>query len=207
MSSCILYHGPGARAEALDEAHRIGVLLAPPYGDVGLKVDEARDLVSQLQVPPFEGVGVVIAGPMDKATYKASDALLKTIEEFDPEVAQPILWADDLEDVAPTIRSRCIDRWVWVAPEDREPDEGSDEIESAGRALVRSALSGDLWAIPDYVKAHAGKEHLLLAVAAQAITDDSTEKALRLWESLRSVSRHRNPTTIEVVAAFLGLEP
>jgi hypothetical protein len=203
MSSCILYHGPGAEGEALDEAHRIGHLLAPPFGEGGLKVADARKLVELLQIAPFDGIGVVVAGPMDQATYKANDALLKTIEEFDGEMVQPILWAHDLEDVSRTIRSRCLDRWVWLDPADEEPDEDSDEVEAAGRGLVQAVLSGDLWLIPDYVNAHTGKEHKLLSVAAGAIAANPTEPALRLWSRLRKVAKHRNPAPIEVVAAFL----
>lgn len=206
MASCILYYGPGARIEALDEAHRIGELVAPPFGDEGLKVDDAREIVRLLGIPPFEGIGVVVAGPMELATYKANDALLKSIEEFDAETVRPVLWANELEEVSPTIRSRCLARWAWLDPEDEEIDEDRDALEAAGRGLVRAALAGDLWAIPDYVNQHKGDLTDLLGIAAGAIADDPTERALRLWESIRKVARHRNPRPIEIIAAFLGLE-
>lgn len=204
MTSAILYYGPGARAAALEEVYRVGSLLAPPFGDDGLKVDEARAFVDSLQLPPFEGIGVSVVGPMDRATPQASDALLKTVEEFGKYVL-PILWAHDLEGVTPTLRSRCLDRWAWVDPDDIEPDEDSDELEAAGRGLVKAALSGELWAIPGYVNDHKGKEHELLNIAAEAIYRDGSIEALRLWESVRACAEHRNPTPIEVIAAFLGL--
>jgi hypothetical protein len=206
MASCILYYGPGAKGEALEEAYRIGELVAPPFGDAGLKVAEAREIVRLMDIPPFEGVGVVVAGPMELATYKANDALLKSIEEFDAETMQPILWANELEEVAPTIRSRCLERWAWLDPDDEEIDEDRDAIEAAGRGLVRSALDGDLWAIPDYVNQHKGALADLLGIAAGAIVDDPSERALRLWGSLRKVAKRRNPRPVEVIAAFLGLE-
>ena len=202
MSSALLYYGPGAREEALEEAYRLGELMTPPFGDEGLKVEEARAFVEALQLPPFDGIGCVIAGPMDMATPAASDVLLKSIEEFGDYV-RPILWAHDLDGVTPTIRSRCLARWAWADPDDQEPDEDSDEIEAAGRSLVHAALNKELWAIPGYVTPHKGKEHQLLNIAAGEISRNPTPEALQLWESLRKVAEHRNPTPIEIIAAFL----
>ncbi len=204
MSSCILFHGPGARAEALEEAYRIGHLMAPPMGDDGLKVDEAREAVSLLQTSPLSGVGCLVIGPMDYSNKKSSDVLLKVVEEFDGEYVHPILWAKDLEDVHPTLRSRCLDRWVWVDPADLEdPDEDDDELEHAGRELVRASLSGELWLIPELVTKQSKKLNELLEVMANAIAADPTVENLTLWESLRQAARYRNPTAIEIIAACL----
>ena len=110
MTSCILFHGPKARQAVLHEANCIGRLLAPPFGEegaYGLKVDEAREFVALLSTAPLgTAVGVVIAGPMDVASPKSSDVLLKSIEEFNASVVFPLLWAHDLGGVTGTIRSR-----------------------------------------------------------------------------------------------------
>ena len=47
MSSCILFHGPGAHAAALKKAHTTGQL-AGEFGGTGLKVDDAREAAAAL---------------------------------------------------------------------------------------------------------------------------------------------------------------
>ncbi len=203
MSSCLLYHGPGARSEALEEAYRIGELMAPPIGDGGLKVDDARKAVSILHTAPFSGIGVVVIGPMNLASNQSSDVLLKVIEEFNGDYIQPILWAEDLEDVTVTIRSRCIARWSWVDLNEAEIDEEDDALESAGRELVRAALAEEFWLVPDLVTQHSDSLLKLLNVVSKTIAANLDEKHLRLWESIRLVAQHRNPTVIEFIAALL----
>tara|TARA_Y100000310_G_scaffold194428_1_gene194393 strand:+ start:324 stop:932 length:609 start_codon:yes stop_codon:yes gene_type:complete len=197
--SCVLFHGPNARQEALNEAYRAGRLVAPPIGDDGLKIAEVRAAVDLLlSTPVGMDTGVVVIGPMDRtASVKASDGLLKLVEEH-PDVVQPILWAFDIGGVSPTIRSRCLDRWC-PAVEGME----DEELEGDGRALVRAALEGNLWQIPGLVKAHDKKLGDLLGIAADAILADWTAESMVLWERVRVVAMHRNPTPIEVVSAFL----
>ena len=135
---------------------------------------------------------------MDRiVSVKASDGLLKIIEEH-PDVVQPILWAFDIGGVSPTVRSRCLPRWC---PKVEGMED--EELEGDGRALVRAALEGNLWQIPGLVKAHDKKLTDLLGVAAEAIAADWTAEGLALWNRLRKVSMHQNPTVIEVVSAFL----
>jgi hypothetical protein len=204
LSSTRLYHGPGAEAEALSQAHQAGRLLAPPFGGgTGLKVDEARQIVSLLNSTPVGvAVGVVVVGPMDLANDKAADTLLKTIEQFDATVL-PILWAQDLGNVRPTIRSRGMAH--WCPGFDLEPD---DALEGGGRDLVAAALAPDrLYEIPTLAKQFAGREHALMGVMAEALAGQLNGTALMLWERLRPVAELRNPTTIELVAALLPEVP
>jgi hypothetical protein len=145
MASCILFHGPGALQAVLQEARQIGRLMASPFGGGGLKVNEAREFVSLMNSTPVgEGVGVVVAGPMDLALLKSSDTLLKCIEEFNPTVMYPLLWAHDLGGVSGTIRSRCLDRWC-PATGLEEPD---PELQAVARGLVAAALARQLWKLP-----------------------------------------------------------
>jgi len=209
MESCILYHGPGAREFALNEASRRGRLLHEPFGETGttgLKVDEAREFASLLLSAPLgEELGIVVAGPMDLAKPQSADALLKSIEQFNQYVL-PILWAHDLGGVQGTIRSRCLDRWCPATG--FEPVD--EELEEVARQLLSAALGDRVFEIPALV-AKMGKSktkpsryvELLAEVvdAMSAQTDDP--KVLALWERVRPVTRWSNPTQMEVIAAFL----
>ena len=155
MASGYLFHGPNARQAALDKAAEIGPLMAPPFGDNGLKTEEAREIVNLLLTTPVgEGVGTVVIGPMDDLLPKASDVLLKRVEEFDGTRVHPILWAHDLGSVSTTIRSRCLERWAPLLA-DRDEDEG---LAAAGWRLVEASLTGDYASIPPLVKEYTKKK-------------------------------------------------
>ncbi|MBX3086636.1 MAG: DNA polymerase III subunit delta' [Anaerolineae bacterium] len=72
-----------------------------------LKVDQIRDLQTQLSMRPVEGrYRVVILRRFQEATTQAMDALLKTLEEPAPGVIL-LLTADTTDNLLPTIKSRC----------------------------------------------------------------------------------------------------
>ena len=201
--SCILYHGPGARELALAEAAKIGRLLAPPFGDEGLKTARAkpadppgaREIVELMSMTPLGSqIGCLVIGPMDDAEVKAANVLLKTIEEFRSDLFQPILWANDLEGVLPTIQSRCLARW---AGEVTAPD---PEMQDDAATLVQAYLDRDAWKVPEIVAKYQDREHLLLQRVATVIQE---KQAFDLWPAIRELASLRNPTQIEVVAAFL----
>jgi hypothetical protein len=209
MESCLLFHGPGARQAVIEEAGRQGRLLHEPFGDSGLKVDEARLFASLLQSVPL-GIdrGIVIAGPMDKALPKSADALLHCIEEFH-EYVWPMLWSLDLGGVRNTIRSRCLDRWCPATG--YEPID--EEVEETARELLSAALSGNYASVPTLVakmkavasKKQPGREYELLCEVADAMTAQlANPKVLPMWERVRDVLQWRNPTQIEVMTAFLS---
>lgn len=206
IPSCRIYHGPGARQSALDEAARLGRLLHEPFGDEGLKVDEAREFVSLLQYPPVgEYSGVVIAGPLDHAAPRSSDVLLKSLEEPPPYVF-PLVWATDLGGVIATIRSRCLP--VWCPQRLSEP--GDEEVEGAARELLQATLDDRLWLVPRIVAKvkstpkQRGREPELVAEAVEAMTAMlDNPKVLALWERVRELAAWHNPTSIEVMSAFM----
>jgi len=183
-----------------------------PFGDEGLKVDEAREFVLLMQCPPVgEDLGVVIAGPLDHAAPKSTDVLLKSIEEPPPYVF-PLLWATDLGGVAATIQSRCLPIWcpatasTWVEPTD-------EVVEEVARTLVTEVMAGRLWQVPTLVaKVKASgkqrsREPELVAEAVDALSGMLGDpKARALWERIRELATWRNPTQIEVIAAFLPTE-
>ncbi|OHD26958.1 MAG: hypothetical protein A2Y38_08040 [Spirochaetes bacterium GWB1_59_5] len=224
MPSCILFHGPGALQAVLQEAQRLGRLVAPPFGEEGLKVDEARAFVSFMNSTPIgDGLGVVVAGPMDLALPRSSDVLLKSIEEFNAQVVYPLLWAHDEGGVMGTIRSRCLD---WWCPGVVSSDE---DMLKLARTLVTAALDNQPWKIPSLLASlkEKGPEQTdstevpkeakdlkqgvkrlqLLGALAEALLPRLNEPgAQRLWRRLRGVAVWHNPTGPELVSALFPPE-
>lgn len=200
MSSCLLFHGPGSRQTAVDRAYEIGRLMAPPFGDEGLKVEDARQVVELLLSTPIgTEVGVVVVGPMDQANYKASDVLLKCIEESPNRFVRPILWAYDLGDVSATIRSRCLDQWCPSTGEDME----NDEILPVAWKLISAVLDGEWENLLSVHRAKTDEIALLQALSGVLVTDLGDQQKQALWGRLREVSRWRNPQVIEIISALV----
>lgn len=209
MSSCFLFFGPGARSAALKEASRVGRLVAPPFGDAGLKVDEAREVVELLlSTPVGTGTGVVIVGPLDEAPAKSTDALLKTLEEFNDQATRPILWAHDLGGVSSTIRSRCLSKWADAKDVTEEDEKILMAASSALDASMKGDRNGIAEALKDLPMGNDGvslmkRRSFLGLVAGQLALDIENPQARSLWERLRGVTRWRNPTVIEILSVLL----
>lgn len=72
-----------------------------------LKIDQVRDLQQTLALRPYEGrYRVAILRRFHEANPAAANALLKTLEEPSPDVVL-ILTANSVDDLLPTIISRC----------------------------------------------------------------------------------------------------
>ena len=196
-TSAVLFHGPSARAAAMRVVGGLGRLLHSPFGEKGLKIAESREIVGLMSNAPVgDRAGVVVIGPLDHAPPASTDVLLKSIEEFDPDVVRPVLWAHDETEVSLTIRSRCLRRWC---PGERTMDE---HVLDAARQLVTESLGAHRGSVVELLNDRDPRE--MLVGAAQAIRergiDDETGG---LWESVRAALRHRNPTETEALAAFL----
>lgn len=120
----MLFHGPMARDNALHRAQSLGRMISEPIGDKGLKVEDARSIV---YISQSSGVGdkppCVVIGPIDKATPEAADALLKTLEDLAEGPLKITLWAENLNGVIGTIRSRTLSKWcpptkTYISPTD-----------------------------------------------------------------------------------------
>jgi hypothetical protein len=204
--STLLYHGPRSREIAVDKAMAMGRMLAPPFGDDGLKVAIAREIVETLSsVPLGDQLGTVVIGPFDSATPEASDSLLKVLEEFDGRYLQPLLWAKDAGLVSGTIRSRCLLEWCPSQP-GFSPEQPFLE---RGRKLCESALRRRTASVLELLKENDGCEAELFRASAEILAtkeDWNLEVRLRLWESLREhlvrVGR-RDPTPLAAQSAFL----
>jgi DNA polymerase-3 subunit delta' len=73
----------------------------------GIKIDQIRELQRELALSPYEGqYRVVLLCNFERATLSAANALLKTLEEPNPQVVI-ILTATDPGVLLPTIVSRC----------------------------------------------------------------------------------------------------
>ncbi len=114
-----LYVGPGARGATLAQAavdlkgapdgHPDARLEIAETGDVG--IDRIRDLILWARYGPVRSARkVVVIGPAERLTREAANALLKLLEEIPPHL-QAILFAEALDRVLPTVRSRCALRW------------------------------------------------------------------------------------------------
>lgn len=204
--SCLIFHGPGGRSSALADAHERAFLVRPPMGEDGLKVDAAREIADLFRMPPPGGKrGAFVLGPMDQAQPGAADALLKTIEDLNHDLFILNLWAFDLEEVMPTIQSRCVDVWC---PEQTEHDPQPDEsVYDAAHALVEAYRKGDPGMVLETLQEHAGKADVLRIVPEVLSVDLLAGRAsmtdTRLWLVLREVLTADNLSKTEVAAALM----
>jgi hypothetical protein len=194
--SAVLFHGPGAREESARFARTLGRLLRD-FGEGGLKIAESREIIALMGSAPLgDEPGVVVIGPVDRAAHASTDVLLKSIEEFNPDIVRPVLWAYDETEVSPTIRSRCLRRWCPGVV-------GIDEDAlDAAREIVNESLGGHRASVVELSKDKDPR--VLLEAAAQALhergIDDETEE---MWARVRATLRYTNPTPTEALAALL----
>jgi hypothetical protein len=210
-----LYYGPEGRGAACTSANEIGRLLCPPIGDGGLKTEDARmavELVTEGTIG--DATPTLVIGPLDSATPEAADALLKTLEDLSGYVSL-CLWAECLEGVIPTIRSRT--RAIWC-PATATTIDPVDSFATQGAEVVAAVLKGDVGTAIRIMGEHgkAGKlpsrESLLLRAMSRALVSEVSEgsdakqvqKAITLWRSIRRVMEH--PTPLACSAALLGGE-
>ncbi|MBC7170418.1 hypothetical protein H5T54_05780 [Candidatus Bipolaricaulota bacterium] len=114
-----LYVGPGAKAAALAAAtavlgnaaaHHLDMrLLIPDRGELG--IDLVRDVILWARYGPVRAPHkVAVIGPAERLTREAANALLKLLEEMPPHL-RAVLFAEALDRVLPTVRSRCALVW------------------------------------------------------------------------------------------------
>lgn len=196
-TSPMLFHGPSARDAAMAIVPRLGRLIAPPFGEQGLKIAESREIVDLMESAAVgDQPGVVVMGPMDRATRASQDVLLKNIEEFDDRLVRPVLWARDEAAVISTIRSRCLRTWC---PGTIELDEDATET---GRLIVDCVLARDVAGIIEHMK-DANSRAILEAAAYELSLRGIDDRTADLWGRLREVLRFKTPSWTEAVAAFL----
>jgi hypothetical protein len=197
-----LFHGPEARDRAVQKAASEGRMVLEPVGDKGLKVDDSRQVV-EISLNP--GVGdkppYVVIGPLDAATPEASDALLKTLEEVQNTPLRIVLWADYLGEVIPTIRSRT--HAIWCPPGRTWLDPLSWKEDSA-KALLKAWLAEDWVRVIGLLNEDAKNwQDLLRALCNSlppALSGESGERVMLLWESIRPILDGRGSYLLAVDA-------
>ena len=203
--SALLFHGPGARTDAVEYAEQHGRLLSSPFGEEGLSAEEAREVVVLLNGRVMgHQIGMVIVGPADRMkSDAAADILLKTLEDYDTEAVRPILWAHDAVEVRNTIRSRCVERW---SPWGEEP---LADMKEAAEITIRAVFKREWGTVIEQVKAAEKRERDLLAACTGMLevlarSGKGSSGWLPLWLSMRRVLRYSNPSKTEVLVALLG---
>jgi len=177
-------------------------MMAPPFGDDGLKAEAAREVVTHLMSTPMgTDIGVVVVGPMDQAGDKASDVLLKVVEEFDSEYVQPFLWAIDVGGVSPTIRSRCLERWAPALEEEED-----EELMSAVWDILDAIENGDTGRLITSVRPHLKRGHDLLQALADGLSAElDNPRKMELWGRLREATRHDKVYPLDIMSALVGV--
>jgi hypothetical protein len=170
-------------------------LLAAPFGEDGLKTDDAREVVNLLNSTPVgDHTGYVLIGPMDRVSDKASDVLLKSLEEADPNRVCPILWAHDVGGVRPTVRSRCLVVWCPSTKDVETPFQGE------ATKIYTAIQNDDFLSIVDTVLEAKGREYDLLDAVAKVIV---TKSDFDLWPRVRDTLTYQNVTALEAISCLL----
>ena len=195
-SSAVLFHGPSALDRATEFADELGRLLQEPFGAEGLKIEESREIIALMNNTPLgDKPGVLIIGPMDHAWPSATDVLLKTLEEFDPAVLRPVLWAHDEGGVRGTIRSRCLRQWC------PGPEVTDESLMDQAKALVDASLDGNQALVLETLRDMEGD--VLLAATQILRHRPMGIREVLLWDRVREVLRFYNPTKTEIKAVFV----
>ena len=145
----------GVGPDCPDRCHACHTVLAGSHADVSvirteklsIGVDEVRDLVRRASLSPMgDRWQILIVEDADRLTEQACNALLKAIEEPNGRTVW-MLCAPTVEDVLPTIRSRC--RLVTLSTPTTEDvaaflrRDGADEPAPArGTSAARGRSSG-----------------------------------------------------------------
>jgi len=122
--------------------------IEPPEGKTNILIDQVRDLVGELQLTSYEGLGkVAIIEPANTMTTSAANSLLKTLEE-PPGDALLILVADRTGRLPATVFSRC-QRIDFAPPTEAEGLAWLDRLQPGNRwgEALRAAGNAPLAAI------------------------------------------------------------
>jgi hypothetical protein len=182
--TAMLVHGEGALEYALKEALKFSTHYE--FGGDALTTEEAKSAIEKMSFP-LVGVDsfAVVVGAVDSARGRATDALLKGIEEHEPFVT-PILWATSLNEVPKTIRSRC--RVVWSYASSPEPKEEY-------LRLARNCVGGNHANVIIQLNELKAKPLEVLFELGNALSqlDFTKERVVTLWVEIRLALRQVHP--------------
>jgi DNA polymerase-3 subunit delta' len=167
-------------------SHPDVVVVERPEGKEGIAIAQVRELRDAASLRPFQGRRkVYIIAAAEALTGNAADALLKTLEEPQPQLTM-ILTASDDEALPPTIVSRC--RVIPLVPVPADVIAGAlvergEDAESAAR-LARLARGSMGWALRAARQPRLATQQRELTVRLADLWELDLEGRLRLIESL-----------------------
>jgi len=186
-----LFVGPGARPSALAQAalalggppaeHPDARLLLAEASDVG--IDQVRDLILWARYGPVRAPHkVAVVGPAERLSREAANALLKLLEDAPPYL-EALLFAEALDRVLPTVRSRCA--LLWSGPR-------LEETEAALRGM--GYRDEEIAFILDLLGDHAGEAGAFLAERRDPLREwreaEAHASGLTPVEAARSFASH-----------------
>ncbi|MCX7749971.1 MAG: hypothetical protein N2320_00060 [Candidatus Bipolaricaulota bacterium] len=201
-----LYVGPGAPGAALRRAaellghaptdHPDARVLSAEGADIG--IDQVRDLILWARYgPALAPRKVALIGPAERLTREAANALLKLLEELPPHLAA-VLFAEALDQVLPTVRSRCALRWSGGGEEPIRAALRTSGYDEEEIAFLLSFLDRDEDAAPflaarrnprkEWEEAVAGAEKLDLVGLAKELAERAGDPLSR-WALGASLAR------------------
>lgn len=158
-------------------------LLAPESEGKAIRVDQIREMTSQVQKSSQQGgYKVVLIWPAEALNINAANALLKTLEEPEP-LTQFILVSDQPSSLPATLRSRC---QIWpIVPPSLEQGEAwlksQLTTEQNARVLLKAAGGRPLHALKLASPEAEEKRHLIAQVMDALIRGlDPIEQASKL---------------------------
>lgn len=184
------------------------------FGDPikGINAETAR-LISEAarSVPVGDGGTSIVAGPMDVGTSDGVvDPLLKILEEPHPHFPRVFMWAWDLGEVRPTVRSRSLDTWC----PGRLP--GGTEAGKRAADVLRGFLARDTLAVTgsmlDLKDGWSEEGAVFLRALPQSVLDVlrtsdaggvEWRRAVGLWSRIRPLAGVRNVSWYEALATVL----
>jgi len=171
-----------------------------------LKVDQVRQLTHDLSLSPYESrYRVALLLRFQEATPGAQNALLKTLEEPNPNVLI-LLTADDPDSLLPTVISRC--EWLRLRPmavNDLSKTLGAlHQVPAEQANLIARASGGRLGAALRLAREEGGLEERRhwLETCVALLDDDRSGRLVFSWKLAGPRKRDRQDIKNDLWAAF-----
>ncbi len=195
--SLILWHGPGARAEAVRELSESGRQIPTREYGSGLAKEQAREVVAVMGTTCLKPSGFLL-GPMDEVRPETADVLLKSLEDYEGKGPRPYLWARDLGSVMPTIVSRTLTRWC------PGEDERVAPFRKTAETILDKYAAGDGYELSQLILSQEDRETLVAAVVEALLPkmEAGVEWAAPLYERVSRLPGLQI-TDPRLLAAFL----
>lgn len=175
-------------------AHPDVSLVERVEGKDNIAIQQVRELRETAALRPFQGrTRIYLVTGADALTPQAADALLKTLEEPQPQVKM-LLTATDAEKLPPTVVSRC--RVVALHPVEMSRISGALQEQGLDMAeadrLARLALGSVGWALRAAKQPKLATEREAMVERLCSVMDLGLEVRLQLAETLGGDRKDRS---------------